>query len=543
MKINSINNINFKKNYFGISKYGKFYELHKIATDNEENLGKEPVLQYERFGEKYEFPMMYDGKYYATQSIIDTDKYRIYYKDTGKYERNGEEQVIDPLYYIKIATKADRKYNNLPMEHALAKGITEGQIIAAKNVYEAEIPLDKPVILVLDEVKKEEEIILDCPKNVRGIIVASGDMDHLDHAANLTRNNFHLMSIIWDEDKFNELKEQNGKYLSVNNKNGLIEYSEVKPSQSKEIKPTEKAVIPKLENTEKLLTFDELTPQNCGNKGYRLGVMQKLVNEGKLKGISIPKGFVIPEGYINKVKEYIGDVKDEEYEDKLYDGIYSQEVDKKVEELGMDKRNLIVRSNYNTEDLGSFSSAGIYHSRSNWDSWLLPTTLDVLEKSERSDLAQFVHKKYGIDESQIQPSVIVQDEIDAQYVFTAYSDDGNKNTIIELSDFYMGHLKPAKALIKYNKETKELTLEHTQNPLAQYLLDENGQILDVDHGEDMISDNWDKLEPLLEVVTSNAEVLEDYFNHPQDIEGGITNDGKVYFWQTRDIVAKEVEKI
>ena len=111
MKINSINNINFKKNYFGINKYGKFYELHKIATDNEENLGKEPVLEYERNGEKYEFPMVYDGKYYSTQSVTRTNKYRIYYKDTGKYERNGEEQVIDPLYYIKIATKADRKYN------------------------------------------------------------------------------------------------------------------------------------------------------------------------------------------------------------------------------------------------------------------------------------------------------------------------------------------------------------------------------------------------------------------------------------------------
>jgi len=75
----------------------------------------------------------------------------------------------------------------------------------------------------------------------------------------------------------------------------------------------------------------------------------------------------------------------------------------------------------------------------------------------------------------------------------------------------------------------------------QQKLTEN--ITDVNLGEDRISDNWDSLKPLLETVTSNAKVLENYFEHPQDIEGGITKDGKIYFWQTRDIVAKEVEKI
>ena len=45
------------------------------------------------------------------------------------------------------------------------------------------------------------------------------------------------------------------------------------------------------------------------------------------------------------------------------------------------------------------------------------------------------------------------------------------------------------------------------------------------------------------IVTSGAAVLEKFFNHPQDIEGGITRDGKVFFWQTRDIVAKAVKRI
>ena len=37
--------------------------------------------------------MVYDGKYYTTKSTIGSNKYRIYYKDTGKYEKNGQEQV------------------------------------------------------------------------------------------------------------------------------------------------------------------------------------------------------------------------------------------------------------------------------------------------------------------------------------------------------------------------------------------------------------------------------------------------------------------
>ena len=58
-----------------------------------------------------------------------------------------------------------------------------------------------------------------------------------------------------------------------------------------------------------------------------------------------------------------------------------------------------------------------------------------------------------------------------------------------------------------------------------------------------MSKNLDILTPLLSIVTSGALVLEKFFKHPQDIEGGITKDGKVWFWQTRDIVTKAIKKI
>ena len=207
-------------------------------------------------------------------------------------------------------------------------------------------------------------------------------------------------------------------------------------------------------------------------------------------------------------------------------------------------KDLIVRSNYNTEDIDSFSSAGIYNSERNFDGTILRTALeDVIEKTTESEYTQNFHKKYGITNEQIQPSVIVQDYVDHDYDFTVYSDDNDNNTIIQLTDCLTGFYKPNKALIKYNKNTKEITIVNKESPKAKYILDESGKIVQEEYEEDTITQNWQNLKPLLNIVVDGAEVLEKYFDHPQDIEGGITKDGKVFFWQTRDIVAKAVNKI
>ena len=125
-----------------------------ISTDNKENLGKEPVLQYERRGKKQDFPMVYDGQYYTTKVIVRPDKYRIFYKDTGKYERNGEYQIINPLYYVKIATQHYRKQNNLPLENSIARGEVEGKVF----VNTLDIPQDIPAILILDEITTQLDV-------------------------------------------------------------------------------------------------------------------------------------------------------------------------------------------------------------------------------------------------------------------------------------------------------------------------------------------------------------------------------------------------
>lgn len=539
MQINKITDTNFKANYFRVDKLGRHCQFMTIFTDNEENLGKEPVLQYERRGKLQDFPMVYDGKYYTTEVIVRPDKYRIFYKDTGKYERNGEYQIINPLYYVKIATQHYRKQNNLPLENSIARGEVEGKVF----VNTLDIPQDIPAILILDEINTAEDIVLNIPKNVKGVITSQTDIGVLDHTANLARNHYNVLSVVLDDDKFDDLKKQEGKNLYISNENGLIKYKEIDDINKIETNPIQAVKPPKLENVERLLTYEELTPQNCGNKGYRLSLIKKLIEEGKLKDIHLPQGFVIPEGYINKLKEYINVPDKKESDDRFYDGIYTQEVNKKVRELGMDKRDLIVRSNFNDEDLRIFSSAGIYESLLNWDDEILSTTLDILDRAKESELTRRIHNKYGIKDAQIQPSVIVQDRVKSQYNFTVYSDDNDNNTIIQLIDSMKGYFRPNNALIKYNKNTKEMTIVNKESPKAKYIIDESGKIVHEEHEEDTITQNWRFLAPILGIVTSGAAVLEKFFNYPQDIEGGITKDGKVFFWQTRDIVAKAVKRI
>ena len=95
-------NINFKANFFLVKKYGQDSGIY-ISTDNSENLGSHPVLQTEN----KQIPMVYDGKYYTTEyNIYDTNKYKIKYEDTGKYENNGKEKYFIP----KITEKKNILY-------------------------------------------------------------------------------------------------------------------------------------------------------------------------------------------------------------------------------------------------------------------------------------------------------------------------------------------------------------------------------------------------------------------------------------------------
>lgn len=548
MKVNQFTNTNimasspnFRANYFVVRKADKNMDLKSIATDNEENLGSEPVLEYRTTsGNTYTCPMTYDGKYYVSKkgrSMNKLSSYRIFYKDTGKYERGGEKQVINPMAFVKTANQFDRMHNNLPSERAIGKGEAKGKVFV--NTFD--IPEDVPVILILDEIDGESTVHEKIPNNVKGLITAACSYRDLEHATNRLRNNFSMVSVVLDDDKFNRLKELEGQNISVNNESGFVEYNEINPVFVEEVtEEPEKVEVPKLEHVDRFLDFDELTPQNCGNKGYRLGVMQRLAEEGKLKDITIPNGFVIPEGYLSQLKELFNIENKDERDNSMYDSIYAREISDKCEQL--DLGNVVVaRSNFNTEDRRSFSSAGIYESKTHdIPDFILGSVYDVVN-SKDSDIARETHDKYGIEDSQIQPSVIVQKQIwGLDFDFTVYSDDGEGNILFDLNNI-LSSKKNSGTLVKYNKKTKEFNVVKNENKCAEYIFNEEGEIIDHQHNTDYDID-VDKITPMLKTIAEGAMVLEDYFDYPQDIEGGI-EDGKVYFWQTRDIVAKGKKKI
>ena len=551
MLINKIginyNNINFKANHFCISRVGTDVRLQGIRTDNEENLGENPVLK--QFSNGVYEPTKdllteYDGNKYYYNTLFNNDLYngyKFYYPDTGKYERNGELQHVENVdKMITAAMIEDRKQNSLPFEYGIAKGNVIGKIVTNNS----DIPQDIPVILMLDELKGEDIELLTLPDNIKGIITSYSDSWILGHYANSLRNKFDLVSVVLEDEKFEKLKKLDGKLVSLNNENDILEYKILDKLPTLVPRTIPKAEIPQLENVERLLDFSELTPQNCGNKGYRLALMQKLVEEGLLKDITVPEGFVIPEGYVNKIRE--NKVNINEISDKIG--------------KDLDCNEIIIRSNFNTEDLRGFPSAGMY------DSTLLTTLnhktlteriLDVVNShiepislpSYNFDLYKQVrkslYKKYGIDETEVQPSVIIQKFIAPDYEFTMYSEDNNGNVLIELNDYKGVYLQNKPSIIHYNKKTKELFIKESYPLSINYWFDEQGRLVEKENVKnygDIVRENWDMLNPLLGIAVAGALTLEKFFKFPQDIEGVIQN-GKVYFVQTRDIVARLAKRI
>ncbi len=563
MLINKIginyNNINFKANHFCIGRTGTALYLYSIRTDNEENLGKNPVLKqfYKDLSQtSFESKTEYNGKYYsAFFNSSCYDGYKFYYPDTGKYEKNGELQHVENVdKMIKTAMIEDRKQNSLPLEYGIAKGDTVGQIVTNPS----DIPRDVPVILMLDELKNNNMKLLTLPENIKGIITSYSDAWTLGHYANTLRNKFDLVSVVLEDEKFEELKKLDGKLVSLNNENDILEYNilDKLPTVVPRIIP--KTKIPQLENIERLLDFSELTPQNCGNKGYRLALMQKLVEEGVLKDITIPEGFVIPEGYINKIKELLNVKDNEEYLKLKENNIYTQEIfDKIKKDIGSDE--IMIRSNFNTEDLRSFPSAGMYDSilislkyyslaeriLDVVNSHIKPLTVPSFDLKLYKQERRALYEKYGIDETKVQPSVIVQKFIGPDYKFTMYSEDNNGNVVIELNDSKGIYIQNRPSTIHYNKKTKELSIKESYPLSMNYWFNEQANLVETEQIEeygDIIRKNWETLKPLLGIAVAGAIALEKFFKFPQDIEGVIQN-GKVFFVQSRDIVAGVAKRI
>ena len=532
MKVHLADNSNFKSNYFRFYQKNGEGTVNEISTDNAENLGKEPVL----ITDKETIAMDYDGKRYTAKSKYPIAEYKIYYKDTNKYENNGKSIYIDSHKLSRDVFVKDLINRGKPLQKDIAKGFGEGRLIDnIKN-----IPKDESVILLLKDVGEGYELA-QLPVNVKGIVVSDGIINFLSHIASLARSYYNMLTILYDKDKYNKLAQLKNKYISISNTDGNLTF--------KEIEKTPYAVeqqlinIPMLIGEDGFLNYSQLTKKNSSTKAYRLGMMQTLKYDGVLKNIEIPRGFIIPAKYIEKVENFLDEaVNDKERTDRKFENPYIKELEYKCESLGIDPKKIMMRSAFNAEDLYEYPTAGLYESDRCYRSDDFIFTMDNIYKSKDSPQAIESRKRYNIPDNVIQPSIIVQEYMAPEYTFTAYTDFDNKTVNIELSPkrYELIHINPAQIIYNENNEKSEIVEHQIYN--SQFITDEKGNILEKEDGLNLVEDNWEVLAPLITIIGKNALALEKVFSKRQDVEGGIKN-GKVYFWQTRDIVNKALKKL
>ena len=214
-------NINFKANFFLVKKYGQDSGIY-ISTDNSENLGSHPVLQTEN----KQIPMVYDGKYYTTEyNIYNTDKYKIKYEDTGKYENNGKEKYFIPKKLHALTNQMNKTPNLV-----LSEGSAQGKLVQAKNIDDTLLKSKEPLIIICDN-NKEFEKYYKYLNQTNGIILKSGTADLLSHFSALCRDYFSFGMLITDKKVLNDLNNLEGKFISISNENKNLEYKPIEEEQ------------------------------------------------------------------------------------------------------------------------------------------------------------------------------------------------------------------------------------------------------------------------------------------------------------------------
>jgi len=508
--------IEFNSNYYKVEQYGQGFSVH-VMTKLCKELGSQPVLETSWGNSE----MVSDGIYYVSR-FTPNNSYRIKYLDTGLYENNGAEKSFD---YNKLndVLKQDNPYKNM----ILSEGSACGKLVKTTDINESLLLENIPLIIICENEKE-------CYKTFHyadGMIVKSAPQELLSHFSTICRDYFSFGCLITDKFLLQNLESYLGKFISITNENNIIAYQEIKPISKtpNDIKPIQ---IPELIRIDKILTLEECEKNNVGNKAYNLKRMKQLVKEGKLKDVIIPNAFVLPHAYLEKIENLISQDRKNRWSDNE---ILREIVD--FSKNYITEKYIIVRSAFNGEDLDNYSAAGLYDSKiDSIKGFRIGIIQDVID-SKNNPHAVKSRKRYNIPDEAIKPSVIIQNYIVTDFSFTVYTESpiSSDNTVlIELFINENRQMNPHPYQIAYDKESGEMTIEKEHSLMTEYIFDENYNILHKEiTGKHRVQEVWDLLKKLVE----NALVLEKEFGKPQDIEGGI-KDGKLYLWQSRNIVKK-----
>ena len=162
--------------------------------------------------------------------------------------------------------------------------------------------------------------------------------------------------------------------------------------------------------------------------------------------------------------------------------------------------------------------------------------IDDVCNSKNSERAKISRKLHNISASTIQPSVIIQEHIDADYGFTVYTKDKNKNLLIEISEIKCGERRNP-VTVAYNSKTDAFSIIKKSFEMGEFLISDDYKVLSKKLLETDFVKEFDKFLPTLKKLVKNSLKLEEFFGRPQDIEGGL-KDGKLYLWQVRNILKR-----
>ncbi len=550
-KIKTFCNTSFKAHYYDCSLSGERLRVKKIITDNLPDLGNNPELIITK-GSGYEDSRMVDFKdakplpmkkiennCFAANAHPFMEEYKIFYKDTGLYDdNNGKNYDLSDETINKFAINAiiaSKIAHHHPLTSIISSGQTTGKLVVCDTISALPENFDTqtPTILLSKFSKDYNPYTL--PENVTGIILEQGSAGVLYHFNSELRNMLDAAAITYDKKEIEELEKLNNQFVSFSTQNKRITVKKIdKPDFVKRTKfcPIE---VRNMQYTDSLIESKDYELTTAGPKAYKLRIMEELADRGILDGVKIPRSFVITHGFIDKIFNSLQGT-NRRYPSS--DSFYIQEIKNKIRQLGLDEKHLMFRSSFNGEDIENYGAAGLYKSYSGNIDKIQYYVTDIA-RSKDSPKAVSSRKMYGISDEAVKPAVIVQDEISPDYAFTVYTKDPTESEDILTINMNTSHTCETKDpyVIQYNKKDKTLKIQSFERGQEYFRFDEQGNIIANFYSEDKLIKSWDKIKPVIEKIIKNSLELENYFNAPQDIEGGFAGND-IYFWQTRNVKTK-----
>ena len=511
----------------------------------------------------------------------------------------------------KKTTTLNGKSLDTPFDN-ISEGVSEGKLVQIDYDDLIRYQGTEPIIGLLED-KDMNSLLMEMPSgnfslpdNVKGVIAAislyqqDGFLsDVLGHAVTRLRGRKTFAvapSSLGEELKAKVLADGNNSLIRMKltqNKMNIDQIDKLTPADTSKVKVPSYSLVNKVLSPEDR----EFTASAVGLKAFNLGKLQQMQAEG---GFIVPDFLVVPAGLLDAVKhapqnkntygepdtssiESLGPyhyntekadksanptpelkalrqlIVEDMYIPKELRGEIRQKVEEKLGKLTVpdDVGCMIARSSFNGEDSDVYATQGLY------DSFPGIRTYEDLFKgikqvwaSKWSNLAYWSRRDHGIEHSDIQPNVIVQNVVPVDYTFTINTADPRSNDpnkiVIQLSQGVYSGFPNSPYVFEYDKTTgvikrTALATKKRMKGIQDVVMDDpaNLKYQLADYSKDPLNKGKREYTPIIKKVMDVAKFIEAQMGgKPQDIEGGIKFvenpknghlEPEIHIWQTRDV--------